>query len=364
MNNSYALLVQCTRLTSDEAMCAELGQTTAVFKQWSSLIPLAEQHSLAPLLYTHFQQCQITLPSAVKLALQGLTLRHQQANELRTAVLAHILQICQAADIQALVLKGAALAALVYPRLGLRPMSDLDILVQPQQAAAAQQLLLQQGYQLNPHAEPAPADHRHLPVLMVQREGLTVSIEIHRSLASGLLMAEGKPFAQLWATAVPFSIQGQTAYSLGPADMLWHLYHHASAEHTRLIRLLDLTAVAEQYANDIDWTEIRQTQPEIIAALSNLHYVAPLSDNLRQKAGIQLKQKPAGAALALHDWPPLPRVQWSGKSRRHIWQHTFMPSEFSLRFYYGIPNHQSCWRQRWLTHPLQVGRWWWQRRVG
>lgn len=364
MNPSYALLVQCARLTGDAAFCDAIKEAIAVFNNWRDLITLAEQQSMAPLLYHHLQACHIDLPPNAKLQLQGLTLRHQQTNEVRLAVLANILETFVQANIPALILKGAALAELVYPLPGLRPMSDLDILVGPERAAEAQQLLRQNGYQLNPEAEPVSADHRHLPVLMVEREGLTISIEIHRRLSSGLRMAAGKSFADLWAGALRFSVKGQTAYCLCPADLLWHLYHHAIAEHTRLIRLVDITAVAEHYAEDIDWAALRHTDPEIIAALSNLHYVAPLSENLRQKAGIRLKKKPAGAELALHDWPPLPRVQWPGIKRRDIYQRTFFPSEFSLRFFYGIANHRSCWRQRWLTHPSQVLRWWLQKRLG
>ncbi len=357
-HRSYALLVLCARLDGDRPFYNQLQTTLATFTDWPNLITLAEAHSLAPLLYSHLRQCDIRIPADIRLQLQGLTLRHRQANTIRLNVLDNILQLLGTANIPVLVLKGGALAPAVYPQPGFRPMNDLDLLVPEAAQAEAQHMLKQTGFQPNPQAAQPPADHHHLPVLMMQKDGLTVSVEIHRRLFSGLLTRDTALEDRVWDTALPFWLNGRLAHTLSPLNTLCHLYQHTVSEPARLIRLVDITAVAEKYAADIDWTAVRQNHPQIIAALSNLHFVSPLSTNLISQAGLLLKQKPAGTELALADWPPLPRSYWANTSTRQILQATFIPSEFSLRFYYGIPNHRSHHLHRWLHHPRQILSWW------
>jgi hypothetical protein len=362
-HDSYALLVKCARLVGDRPFYTQLQTDLANFTAWDALITLAEAQSMAPLLYHHLQKAEVPLSSEFRLQLQGLILRHRQANAIRLNVLSHILDMLAEAGIQVLVLKGGALAPLVYVQVGLRPMSDLDLLVTDTAAQEAQNLLWQAGFRPNTEAQHIPSDHRHLPVLMMQQDGLTVSVEIHRQLLGGLWAQAKNPSALVWDAPLSFSLNGRPAYTLAPIHMLWHLCHHTLAEPARLIRLVDITAVAEKYVEEIDWTAVRQTYPEIIAFLSNLHFVTPLSENLRDKAGIILKRKPAGTELALADWPPLPRMYWPDKTYRQILQATFLPSEFSLRLFYGIPNHRSHLWHRWLHHPLQILWWWLARRL-
>jgi hypothetical protein len=98
-------------------------------REWAGGAAQAEAHGLAPLLYLHLKGTEVQLPLATKRELQGLYLRHRHANQVRTRVLHEVLAAYQSAGIPALVLKGAALFYLVYPEPGLRPMSDMDILV-------------------------------------------------------------------------------------------------------------------------------------------------------------------------------------------------------------------------------------------
>jgi hypothetical protein len=56
----------------------------------------------------------------------------------------------------------------------------------------------------------------------------------------------------------------------------------------------------------------------------------------------------------LHDWPPLPRHFWAGKSRRDIWRQTFLPSEASLRLYYGVSVDRPFTLRRRVRHAAEV----------
>ena len=363
MIESYALLAKFARLHGDDNYYTDLYATLADFKEWDIFIPLAEMHSLAPLVYHHLQQANAPVPADVKLKCQGLYLRHRQANQSMMAALENILNLLKNDQIEAVVLKGAALANLVYPQIGLRPMRDLDILVPHAQAQKAQDLLQQSGYDAMGFAENLPDDHRHLDVLQKTRNGRIVSVEIHDQLLSGLMSAGSKNFETLKRPFLPFTTPNKTtAQTLNPDEMLWHLYQHMMAEVMRLIRIVDLVGFAEAMQQEINWGYIHQVYPAIIDVLSLLHYVTPLSYSLREVAQIPLGKRPSGAERPLHDWPPLPRSAWHNKTKREIYQTTFFPSEFSLRMYYGIGAHRSAFWHRLLIHPTQIIRWYIARR--
>jgi len=174
----------------------------------------------------------------------------------------------------------------------------------------------------------------------------------------------GKSFAELWQTAVAYSFAGQTTFMLGYEEMLWHLYAHMISEHTRLIRIVDIVGFAEKFVAEIDWPRIGKEKPRVLAALSVLNFVIPLSEHLRETANIADGPQPDGVDRLLQDWPPLPRHLWAGKSRQEIWQETFFPTEASLRLYYGIPVDQPITLHRWAKHPAQIAAWYVQKRIG
>ncbi len=85
----YALLALCARPQGEVASQGEatyyqhLAQTAAKFVDWTDISTQAERHGLGPLLYTHLQAVDVSLPQDVKRELQALYLRHQHANRVR-----------------------------------------------------------------------------------------------------------------------------------------------------------------------------------------------------------------------------------------------------------------------------------------
>ena len=368
-DDAYRLLVRCAHLPGNPRADHALAEMASSFQAWDDVIPLAEAHSMAPLVYTHFKQLDLSISSSAKLQLQGLYLRHKRANEIRLARLSGILTLLKAGNIPVIVLKGGVLAYRIYPAPGLRPMNDLDILVPPNKAEAVVSILREAGFTDSLFDDPTPPDHRHLPVVMQTTDEMVVSIEVHRALGGTPRFPEGESFDELWKTAVSYSFAtvnadvSATAHMLGYEDMLWHLYAHMISEHTRLIRIVDIVGFAEQFMHEIDWQRIHTQYPQLIAALSVLDFVMPLSDGLRKTAVVPDGPKPDGADVMLQDWPPLPRHLWPGKTQREILQETFYPTEASLRLFYGIPVGRSLAFQRWLQHPSQIFAWYVQKRV-
>ena len=113
----------CSRITCDVALYERIASQAAALdaQAWGTLPHRAEAHGIAPLLFTHLKAASAPVPTEAQRALRGLTLRHRLANRARMAVLRSILARFGTAGISVCVLKGAALAHLIYPTPGSAP---------------------------------------------------------------------------------------------------------------------------------------------------------------------------------------------------------------------------------------------------
>lgn len=158
-------------LLIDKSSWAGLAQ-----EDLSTLVPLAVSHGVAPLLYLQLSNIELSEYSP---AIQYLKKSFYE-NVARSQVLQLEMQrldtAFQAASLPYLPLKGAALAWTVYPDPALRPMNDLDLLVQPEDLMNALRLAQSSGYRLDKVTNHA-----------VLRGGpaYTITLELHWCLPGG-----------------------------------------------------------------------------------------------------------------------------------------------------------------------------------
>ena len=397
-DTAYRLLALCARAQCDVTCYQHLAQEAARLREWEEVPAQAEAHGMAPLFYAHCKAAAIELPLAAKRELQGLTLRHRHANQVRTRALHDILDAFQAAGIPALVLKGAALCHLVYPKLGLRPMSDLDILVPESEARRAQRLLSESGFNAPLPAGPG-FPHRHLTGATLQAEGIVVTAEIHIKLFGGdfderllahlqpLVSPISRPIARVKAPMqghmIPGQISGQgeswmalagltvpplpfllgelTAYALGYEDMLGHLCLHLTShvnmvDFARLIWVADIVSFAERFVSAIDWERVQRQCPFVLDTLSLLHFTTPLSDDLLSVAPIKIGPAPGGIGVEYQGWPRTWGEGWRSKGYCRVLRDTLFPSEWWLRMRYQLGSTRPLFWYRWLHHPLYILR--------
>jgi hypothetical protein len=283
--------------------------------------------------------------------LQALTVRHRHANRVRTEALAEVLAALEAAGMAPLVLKGGALAHLLYPRPGLRPMRDLDILIRRDEARRAREILSQLA-----DASPGP-DHQHGEadhlIAGLERDGLHVSVELHYSLYG----VERQGIGQ----TIPFRLggDGPTAHTLGYEAMVWHLCRHAAGhtsvfEAIRLIWVADVAGFAERFVDQIDWTRIERTFPVARNVLAIFGTITPLSTRLRRAARLPADLGPP-LDLDFHGWPRASlAAQREEKGLLRTVRDTLIPPEGWLRLRYGLaPDTPLVWH-RWVRHPVHI----------
>ena len=99
---------------------------------------------------------------------------NKRENELCITELARIIRKLRQHQIDCVVAKGPALVLTLYPDMGIRQFSDLDLLFLPDQIRAAEQCLQEIGYaSTNPRAgrqEDFLQHHHHLPPLVKDRD--------------------------------------------------------------------------------------------------------------------------------------------------------------------------------------------------
>jgi hypothetical protein len=345
----FALILPTARVDFRPEHARLLASKAADFTVWREFIPAVEKHGMAPLFYRNALKAGIELPEDIKFQLRGLVLRHRVAAQARTRCLGEILQAANSAGIEVVLLKGAAMAHLVYPEPGLRPMRDMDLLARPDQAASLQNLLIGMGYKPE---EDVPWDHQHLAGLKKEVNGFKVSIEVHHHVFHFSWRGRAVNVKEGMERARPFSIEGAPAKSLGPEDMLWHTYQHMISGPIRLIAVADMVSLAEKFIDEIDWDRMRQEYPEVLNVLALFHPHSQLNDQLVEAADITRRNGNIPLGEDLQGWSHIN----SGMIRViGLWKFimlTFTPSDWWLYLYFGADQHHSIWPYRYFFYPL------------
>jgi hypothetical protein len=357
------ILGLCARGKGNPQLYCKLVGETDLFTQWLWLLERAEKHGLAPLVQMHLNKAGALVPANTRRAFKALAARHRLASSIRGEALCEILKVYQDKDIPVLVLKGAALAHLVYPSPDLRPMSDIDLLIRRADAMRAQSALTGLGFAQGPgSAGNLPRDHHHLPTVTRLDQGLRVSVENHLDIFPHTRYYRSKSFADLLDEAIPFSIGEIDARTLGCEDLCWHVYRHAIGpplllSRLRFIHLADLINLFETFADVIDWERLHRNHPEVTHILPQLHFLSPFSENDVAKLKIDLSHIPAGIAEDYLGWPRSATRNQSRAGGLIGIKRTFFPPEWWLRLYYGGNNSTGWFWRRYIRHPFHLLEW-------
>ncbi len=342
-HDAFRLMALCARGECDAVIDARIAETAGKVTVWDGVPAQAEVHGVAPLLDYHLRRAGVAVPHAVRRELSALSIRHRLASETRTRVLHDILACYRAAGIRVLMLKGAALAYLLYPTPALRPMRDVDLLVGEADLARAQQLLATLGFDApGPSGGSGPA-HRHLPSATLARDGFTITVEVHHNLfepgAAPILMGMGDLTGA--PLEVPLGFDDIAGKTLGFDDTIWYLCQHLVESMNvfsspGLIWIADVVSFAERFAAEIDWGHVQRRYPIVVSTLSLLHFLTPLSEALRKRAHITIGREPDGIWDEFRKLPrTAPEEQMRYGMRRTISDGLF-PSEWWLRLYHGV----------------------------
>jgi hypothetical protein len=251
-HSELQLLFACARLSPGMEQVRSLA---AHGIDWHRLASAAEYHGIVPLLVRNLQAANVSIPSDVANELERWNAATIRQNLFLTSELFRVHAALKERGIEAIPLKGPALAAELYRDLGLRPFSDLDLLISREQVHAAEIAVKELGYE-GEFAIPPQHRERWLKQqceLSFRRAGAT-RLELHWDIAHPHF-AHDTGVDGFWARLTTVQIGDTILPNFSPRDLLFTLIVHGTRHAwSRIMWLVDVAELLRKEPA-IDWEE-------------------------------------------------------------------------------------------------------------
>lgn len=328
---------------------AEYRELAHAVTEWPRAFRIAEREMATGSLWRALRQAGAFVPGDASEAFS----RGTMVLELRSQRLAHrfaaTTRVFAARDIPCLLLKGAAVGAMVDPSFRSRPMTDVDLLVHKADTGSAREAVIASGWPMttDPLLLELLEHHHHLPHF-VDPQLPGVRLELHIQL-----WPDRHPFAfdesDLWRDARPARSPFEGASLPSPEHLLLHTCAHFAWQHTmrfgawRTFRSVATAISAPGFsweafvqgartaraATACYWTlRLASRMSGLVAPLHVLTRLAPPGaarwlDALERHfiAGLVSGEGPASPSLRLSHWLWLAAMRpgWSGHAGASPW---------------------------------------------
>jgi hypothetical protein len=214
-------------------------------------------------------------------------------NELLFHEIASLLRSFHIAGIETIALKGVALALHFYRDTGLRPMSDGDILVRPEKADLAIELLHQAGWKSVYRSPEALIPYQHSVEFS---DGQGHSLDLHwKILWDGRQEVSDDEF---WESSIPIEINDVPTRILNPTDQLLHVCVHGAAwsDLPPLRWVADAAIIMRRAGPEINWDRL-------IAQTKSRHLMLPVRDTLGYLQNLLALPVPKDVFIAIQNIP-------------------------------------------------------------
>lgn len=221
-------------------------------------------HELAPLAYYHCQHTNPALAAALRPEWYNATALYT----LHGVNQQQLLEAFIAAELDCVLLKGSALALTVYGNGRLRPMSDVDIWIQPTDMARAVSIMDRAGFFIDSKTERPPQlqEMAQGELAFYRRDWRRGLVELHWSPFPGwwLHRLTQVDLTALWQRTHPLPQWGTRVRQMSPEDMVLHLAVHIAINHAfqsgvmRALMDIALTSLGR----GVDWAVVAERAQE------------------------------------------------------------------------------------------------------
>ncbi len=233
---------------------------------WDYFLSLCARHGLAPLVHVRLEEalagCELSresVPGGVQQALARYHATNLARNVFLLEETASVCKRLQALGVPVMLLKGMALLDSVYPHPALRPMTDVDMLVDKKHLASVRRILATEFGYLDGGYESAAAERLYGRTTVRKRGAPShlgqVLLELHWSVAPMEYVWKGRssPVRSLWSAARPMAGDFGGALKPNDADHLSYLALHNSIHcFDRIIGLVDVGRLLLTMLNPMD----------------------------------------------------------------------------------------------------------------
>ncbi|HEA70060.1 MAG TPA: hypothetical protein ENI07_25095 [Desulfobacterales bacterium] len=258
--------------------------------KWSELLSILNSHWILPLLYWHVARLpdEFRPPGPVLDRMRkAFQWSRSRCFQLETQ-LEEILSAFTDKGIRVLVMKGPAIGKMVYPDPALRPASDLDLLVLPDQVTRSRTILGDLGYQCLGKRFEVSRDFYNDEIFVNQKnQKHNRQVELHWDLHRFSGIERDGGVADLVDRAAEVNAELFAFEALDPIDALIHRAVSNAFDkgtHMRMIWVYDVKLLAEHLATPDDWRALQERSVAWRARLAVEH-----SLNMAQAwAGLEL----------------------------------------------------------------------------
>ena len=274
--------------------------------------------------------------------------------------------------------------------MGLRPMSDMDLMVHPKDIKQASAITEKLGYTASySHSHEVEMAFSHQ--MPMYSKGSLFGVEWHWHLTD-----PGSPYGiepeELWERAVPIQIDGIPCFGLAPEDLFLHLAYHLAGHHYCIVplrSLVDIDMLLGTPSLSLDWQIIieraRRWRLErcvyLTLRLAAECFGTPLPDGVLKAlvaepveedvmawAYEQLFAAPVAEPIRVNTkLLPVWQDQNSIQRLRMVWDRIFLPPQELSRKIGVHPDTKALWRyyplRIWILirrHGRQIVRLWWK----
>lgn len=235
---------------------------------WEDVIALANKELLIPALYYALKEkglLECIQDEQLKAYLNEVFSFNKERNEKIVLQLHDFTAICKEINIIPLFLKGAAvLSEDDYAHLGIRSMTDIDIMVSQENFDSALKYLKASGYSENIESDMSKLEHGHHHWDSMAKEGMPAALELHKYIETRRFILYTAETARRSA-----NVDFPDADVLKPTYRLLHAFVHSEISHSQykskllsLRHLYDFSVLANKYYAEIDWALLERLVQE------------------------------------------------------------------------------------------------------
>ncbi len=226
---------------------------------WAEVDKIARFHGCAPMIYGVLEQVGTSIPRDVHEMWQQSYYLTVTANAYHVQNLSQLLEALANLDTPILLLKGAALAEILYDNITQRPMGDADLVIPAHKLPACEGALLGLGFvpsavELTPGMDVA----YHNELSFSPREPFHIYVELHWHLLDIPYYLLKVPMDWFWENTETVEIAAHPVQVLTPEANLLYLPAHLALHHRfhGLRWFVDLAMLVHKYHETLDWDTV------------------------------------------------------------------------------------------------------------
>jgi len=227
-------------------------------ENWDSLLGLANEHRVAPLLLLRLEETGTAVPESVRAWLRAEYHRNVLHSMANAAELLGVLEAFDREKIPAMPFKGVVLAASAYGDLKARSAGDLDLLIHFRDLARATEMILARGYKrtTETRADGAPVLPDYYECVFERAtDGMVLELRWRLELTQPRFRRDiGMDW--VWPRRRTAMLAGAVVPDMSAETTLLVLCMHGSKHvWSRLLWICDVARLLDS-SPDLDWNEV------------------------------------------------------------------------------------------------------------